>query len=484
MEELKLIVEESKPDIIALTEILPKNTLFDPWARNLNLEGYNQFNNKDKDFRRGVAIYIRDNLDVISLDDGLNYQEAVWCKITLNKSDSLLLGCVYRSPNCDGENFTQLSELFGKASSTSHSHLLILGEFNLKEINWKENTTDVNEQHVSSKFLELTHDFFLYQHVLHPTRLREGNIPSVLDLILTNEENMIDSLEYKSSIGPSDHLSLVFKFVCYTEDKVGEKPRLKYFKADYAIIREELSKVEWGVMNIMDLTEFWEFFTEIISKVVKQNIPVSKGRTGKGKDHHVLDRNTLEAVKIKRRKWKKYIHCKTASNFTSYQKARNLATRAIRNNTYNHEELLANKIRIEPKLFWKYVRNKVKTKEKLTQLDKGNGELTKNDLEKAEVLNNHYASVFVDDGQEPLPQFQDHSPNREISRIEISEEKIFKASGRLKVNKAAGPDNIHPKFLKETADQIKIPLKYIFEKSVADNCLLKSWKQANVTPIF
>lgn len=142
------------------------------------------------------------------------------------------------------------------------------------------------------------------------------------------------------------------------------------------------------------------------------------------------------------------------------------------------------KIKDEPKLFWKYVRSKAKTKEKITQLDKGNGELTINDHEKADVLNNHFASVFVDEGQEPLPQFQDHSPNSKIHRIIITEDKIVKAIGRLKANKAAGPDNIHPKFLKETADQIKVPLRIIFEKSMTGNRLVKSWKHANVTPIF
>lgn len=151
---------------------------------------------------------------------------------------------------------------------------------------------------------------------------------------------------------------------------------------------------------------------------------------------------------------------------------------------YKHEESLAEKIKTEPKLFWKDVRTKSKTKEKITQLVMENGELITNDREKAEALNRHFASVFVNEGDDQLPLFRDHAPDIPLTTVEITEEKIVKAIGRLNGNKSAGPDHIHPKFLKETVQQIKKPLKTIFEKSFAEKSLVKSWKKANVTPIF
>ena len=50
-----------------------------------------------------------------------------------------------------------------------------------------------------------------------PTRIRDNNEPSVLDLIITNEENMIGITEYKPGLGKSDNLGLLFVFNCYTE---------------------------------------------------------------------------------------------------------------------------------------------------------------------------------------------------------------------------------------------------------------------------
>ncbi len=81
------------------------------------------------------------------------------------------------------------------------THLVIMGDFNLKEINWQRQATSVSGNHPATIFLEATRDLFLSQHVTEPTRIRESNNPSSLDLIFTNEENMIDKVEHNNGIG-------------------------------------------------------------------------------------------------------------------------------------------------------------------------------------------------------------------------------------------------------------------------------------------
>ena len=46
---------------------------------------------------------------------------------------------------------------------------------------------------------------------MQPTRVRHGQEPSVLDLVLTNEEGMIENIEYGNPLGKSDHLVLTFE---------------------------------------------------------------------------------------------------------------------------------------------------------------------------------------------------------------------------------------------------------------------------------
>ena len=87
----------------------------------------------------------------------------------------------------------------------------------MKEINWSLCESSENQEHISSVSLEGIKDFFLFQHVREPTCFREGQIPSILDLILTNEENMVEKIDYLPSLGKSDYVVLGFNFNCFIE---------------------------------------------------------------------------------------------------------------------------------------------------------------------------------------------------------------------------------------------------------------------------
>ena len=108
----------------------------------------------------------------------------------------MLLGCLYRSPNSTIANSEQLTTLINKFHKEKYSYLLVVGDFNYREINWIDNSTAVSENHPTTKFLECIRDEYLYQHVNEPTRVRENNEPSTLDCVLTNEESMDENINY------------------------------------------------------------------------------------------------------------------------------------------------------------------------------------------------------------------------------------------------------------------------------------------------
>ena len=92
-----------------------------------------------------------------------------------------------------------------------------MGDFNFKEIDWNKLETTESENHISSLFLEGIKDTFFFQHCKVPTRYRQNQEPSLLDLIFTNEENMIEKVNYLPSLGKSDHLVLMFQYNCCIE---------------------------------------------------------------------------------------------------------------------------------------------------------------------------------------------------------------------------------------------------------------------------
>ena len=68
--------------------------------------------------------------------------------------------------------------------------------------------------------------------------------------------------------------------------------------------------------------------------------------------------------------------------------------------------------------------------------------------------------------------------------IEIIETGVLKLLQNLKPYKAQGPDNIHPRILKELTVEIAPSLTLIFPKSHETGEIPKDWVKANVSPIF
>ncbi|KFP91782.1 hypothetical protein N311_11332, partial [Apaloderma vittatum] len=54
----------------------------------------------------------------------------------------------------------------------------------------------------------------------------------------------------------------------------------------------------------------------------------------------------------------------------------------------------------------------------------------------------------------------------------------------LKVHKSVGPDEIHPRVLKELAAEVARPLVIVFKKSWQSGEVPVDWKKRNIMPIF
>ena len=78
--------------------------------------------------------------------------------------------------------------------------VLITGDFNLPNVDWISWSAPGGDS-VACSLLEALDDAFLFQHVSTPTRWREGQTPSTLDLIITNEDNVIDHMTACDPLG-------------------------------------------------------------------------------------------------------------------------------------------------------------------------------------------------------------------------------------------------------------------------------------------
>ena len=159
--ELEVIIQEEDPDIIALTEILPKRSLYETNYLFYNIESYVRYSS-GLTSGRGVIIYVKSRINSFDLRVQSNFAESVWCQISLNNNnDMLTLGYIYRSPNSSVDNFNVLLEMLINIRNKNYTHLLILGDFNIKEIDWSSDTTALGENHIASPFPECVCDCYL-----------------------------------------------------------------------------------------------------------------------------------------------------------------------------------------------------------------------------------------------------------------------------------------------------------------------------------
>ena len=71
-----------------------------------------------------------------------------------------------------------------------------------------------------------------------------------------------------------------------------------------------------------------------------------------------------------------------------------------------------------------------------------------------------------------------------LQNIKVDEETVKGKLEGLNPGKACGPDNIHPRTLRELSAELTLPITIIFKKCLAECVVPGDWKLSNVTAIF
>ena len=476
-------IEIYTPDIIAVVEVKPKNSRYKIQESELYIEEYEMFHNL-QDEGRGIVLYVHNKLAPSLCENIKNdFSEYLVVESKINGDETLLFCLVYRRQDLPKENCENLNKLFEALSQHKATHKLIVGDFNFPELDWSTETSRVSENHTATKFLKTTKDSLFIQHQKTPTRQREGQRSNTLDLVFTDCEEIIEELLVEAPIGKSDHFSLLMKLSA-SITKVNKTPRRNFRKTDTNVLKKELKEINWDdELQGKDVNESWLKIKSKIEEAIEKSTPMTKP-TGK-KSKIWMRPETLETVRLKHkmfREWHKTNNDKTKK--TEYNKMNNKARKACRKANRDYEKKVAEESKRNPKMFFNYANSKMKNKSGIADLNKGDGSKTKTDQEKAELLNNFFQSVFVEEDSGPLPEFEGYEFDTELNDFDITMESVRKILSGLNRNKASGPDEIPPCILVDAAAELAKPITMLFERSLKSGQLPNDWKIAHVTPIY
>jgi len=475
------------PDVIGIVEVKPKNCKELPTISEFQIKGYDIHDvNVDRRDGRGIILYTAEWLKASPYYHNLPGSESVWVEVRLRDNDKLLISCIYRSPTSSITNNEDLNQQICMLSTNvMATHILIMGDFNYPNINWKYGTTTPSSP--ESSFLDAVNDSYLHQHVTNPTRARANQCPGVLDLVLTNEENMLSDLQFMAPLGKSDHAVLSFELKCYTVVEEVTVMCRQYHKGDFQKLRNELA-INWDSLldplsgdaeaQLLVLHDKLNTACDSCIPCIKRNLNPKHCRPPMNSDMRKL-------IRRKNRLWTRYIETKDTVKYKEYCMCRNKVRGITRTLRKEFEYQVALRAREEPKNFWNYANSKLKTRSKIPDLYvNADKELTTNDYDKVEVLSDFFASVYVPKSNDELPILQDKDIFQDMELPHIDCNMVEKHLKDLKVSKTPGPDGIHPRVLKELASVLAIPLAKIFQTSIDTGHVPQYWKLANVTPVF
>jgi len=175
---------------------------------------------------------------------------------------------------------------------------------------------------------------------------------------------------------------------------------------------------------------------------------------------------------------------KQTTSYTDHVRAtqlKNELSRLTQSLCREFERDLARNVKTNPKAFWRDCNSKLKNKPRLGDPKNSKGAVVQGDKEKADLFN--FANVYTQETIENLPSLDTKYDGPPFSKMNITADTIRKQLLKLNVNKANGPDGLHPCVLREMAALISKPLCVIFQKSLDSSCLPMSWKTSNITSI-
>lgn len=478
--EFNSLIEISKPHIVIGTESWLDGTINDGEM----FPSYYSVYRKDRNSRGGgVFILVHDSIVSQPMHFETESCEAVWCKVLLKNGVSVAVGSFYRPPGLrTPEPLFQLSNML---LSLQTSYVVLGGDFNLPDVEWQSSKPILrNTSLLYSAFYEMINAHSLSQLVETPTRISASSA-TLLDLFFCNDPSLVSSV--LTIPGISDHDIVIANVTCTVKNHRPTEPRkvFSYDKGNYSSLSRALDAFlpEFQQHSLsLGMNEQWNLFKTKILSLTQTFIPSRIISAKRRTDKPWLNKELRSLINRKNRLFRKYCKLPQPELRSKIKKMTKAVTKEMTKAHETYLNSLGEKLKTNPKLMWKYVKNKNNSKASIPDVMDGI-DYTGNTRGKAESFNVYFQSVFNRQTYpNTMPQIL--NPLAPMQEIVISEAGIVSLLEKLDVHSASGPDGISNFILKHCAASIAPFLTLLFQAALRLGVLPADWKNANVNPIF
>ena len=136
---------------------------------------------------------------------------------------------------------------------------------------------------------------------------------------------------------------------------------------------------------------------------------------------------------------------------------------------------LVGDVKANPRYFYRYINSQKKDTQDIPPLKRKNGKgVAQSDLEKAEEFNGQLTDVFSKNEHTQVPLLDRSAPF--MNDIAVSEDGVIKLLKGLNPSNALGPDELHPRVLKELATELGPVFAHLFQQSIdTGDILINDW---------
>ena len=472
--EIEMYLENDPCDILFFTEIWVESGIDES---EICIDGY-QSPIIDYHSRGGTCVYVKNGLNYSTVEPPIKMEQSVYLVIRTSNNVSRLYACVYRSPNSTEANDDKLLRNVSWARE-SFPEVVFVGDFNAPRVDW---TSDAAASSFGRKLVDCVNDNYLEQCVDKPTRYRLGQIPSLLDLIITSDPEIVSNVSVQEPFGKCDHCMILFDVKNEKCDEESHRQFLDFENIDNIKFEQIMAQYNWNEMfsDVADMNASYELFLSTVQNAIKECTPVINSR--KRRKAPWATRQVKKLSKKKRKMWHKYKNSLLQSDYELYKSALNTfndeKSRAILNFENN---IIANK-NTNLKKYYAYISKKNKYSNNKVCLKKEDG-LEIEEKKCADILNDYFGSVFTKGDSIP----QEFVLSQEIPDMRDIVFNVNSIENKLKLldpKKASGPDEIPCFVLKRFSYVFGPILTAIFEKSHKEGVVPLQMKKANIVPLF